>query len=65
MKDYYKTDKCLMCGMELLPEVLEYNQKYKSKTKLIIRRESFCDNKCRGYFYKRLWADEMGVKLDE
>lgn len=58
-------EKCLMCGMELLPTVKEYHQPHHAGNgKKKIQNRKFCDVLCYHHFMKRVWADEHGVKLD-
>lgn len=55
-----------MCGMELVPIVREYKRKGSRGTaKIVTVPKTFCDQKCYSHFMKRVWADEMGVKLKE
>lgn len=58
--------RCLMCNIELLPEERKYHSNNsRSMTRIVVRNKKFCDNLCFGYFQKRVYADEHGIKLDE
>lgn len=55
-----------MCGMELVARKNEYHRNNNKKTMITeTTNKKFCDKRCYGYFMKRVWADEMGIKLDE